>query len=168
MTPETKRRTGVKVKYTCSRVLFPACLLLMFCFCLPLSCEKMENPVPNWRVYLNLDLTFEDKELKAVPAYKAFTIKDANLAQGESAGFGGVLVVHNMFGEYKAFDLSCPYEARQDVLIKVDNEILYAVCPVCGTKYDVGTGYGAPIGMGRHYLRIYTVTQNGNKLLVTN
>jgi nitrite reductase/ring-hydroxylating ferredoxin subunit len=134
----------------------------------PISCEKVENPIPVQRVYLNLDLTFEDKELKAVPSCKAFTIKDANLAQGESVGFGGVLVIHNMFGEYKAFDLACPFEARQDVLVEVDNEILYAVCPVCGTKYDVGTGNGAPNGKGRHYMRTYNVIQNGNKLVVTN
>jgi nitrite reductase/ring-hydroxylating ferredoxin subunit len=132
------------------------------------SCKKVENPVPVWRVYLNLDLTFEDKELKAVPSYKTFTLKDANLAQGESVGFGGVLVVHNMFDEYRAFDLACPYEAKQNVLIEVDNEVLYAVCPVCGTKYDVGTGNGAPSGPGRHYLRIYNVVRNGSKLIVTN
>jgi nitrite reductase/ring-hydroxylating ferredoxin subunit len=132
------------------------------------SCEKAENPIPGQRVYLRLDLSFEDKELKAIPAYKTFTLKDANLAQGESAGYGGVLVVHNMFGEYMAFDLSCPFEARRDVLVEVDREVLYAVCPVCSTKYDVGTGNGAPYGKSRHYLRRYNVTLNGNGLIVTN
>jgi nitrite reductase/ring-hydroxylating ferredoxin subunit len=145
-----------------------ALLLFAVGLLMPVSCENAENPVPGKRVYLVLDLSFEDKELKAIPSYKTFTVKDINLAQGESAGYGGVLVVHNMFGEYKAFDLSCTFEARPDVLVAVDNEILYAVCPVCGTKYDVGTGNGAPYGKSRHYLRMYNVTQNGNKLIVTN
>jgi nitrite reductase/ring-hydroxylating ferredoxin subunit len=142
--------------------------MLGACLWLFSSCEEVRNPVPVKRVYLNLDLTFEDKELKAVPSYKVITIKDANLAQGESTGYGGVLVVHNMLGEYKAFDLSCPFEARQDVLVAVDNEVLYAVCPVCGTKYDIGTSNGAPNGKSKHYLLMYRVMQNGNKLVVTN
>ena len=140
------------------------CFLLFFVA----SCENAENPIPVWPVYLTLDLTFQDKELKAIPSYKVFTFKDANLAQGESAGFGGVLVVHDMFDTYKAFDLACPYEARQNVTVQVDNEVLYAVCPVCGTQYDIGTGNGAPNGKSRHYLRMYSIRQSGNKLVVTN
>jgi nitrite reductase/ring-hydroxylating ferredoxin subunit len=132
------------------------------------SCEKIENPIPVSRVYLNLDLTFEDKELKAVPAYKEYTIKNINLAQGERAGYGGVLVVHTMLGEYKAFDRSCSYEAKPGITVEVDEEILYAVCPVCKTKYDIGFGTGAPNGKSKHYLRIYNVTQNGGKLIVGN
>ncbi|MDR2384380.1 MAG: (2Fe-2S)-binding protein [Tannerella sp.] len=163
MKSEMHRHVRTPAKYFRSRLLFLILWLLT-----AVSCQEVENPVPVWRVYLNLDLAFEDKELKAVPAYKTYTIKDVNLAQGESIGYGGVLVVHNMFGEYKAFDLSCPYETSQDVLVEVDDEVLYAVCPVCGTKYDVGTGNGAPNGKSRHSLRIYNVIQNGNKLVVTN
>lgn len=165
MKPETYRRTGALTDR-----FYPLALLLAFWLLRPVSCQVIENPVPAWRVYLNIDLTFKDKALKAVPAYKIFMLKDANLAQGESVGFGGVLVVHNMFDEYKAFDLACPYEARRDVLVEVDNEVLYAVCPVCGTKYDIGTGYGAPNGKSRHSLRTYDVIvkQDGSKLEVRN
>jgi nitrite reductase/ring-hydroxylating ferredoxin subunit len=141
-----------------------SCFLL---FLLP-SCEETVNPIPVRRVYLTLDLTFEDKELKAIPSSKAFTIKNANLAQGESVGFGGVLVVHDMFGAYKAFDLACTYEVRQDITIHVDNEVLYAICPKCDTHYDIGTGNGVPNGKSKHYLRMYNITQNGNRLIVVN
>jgi uncharacterized Zn-finger protein len=162
MKSEARRRISAPANRFC--LLLPAFWLLA-----PASCQVVENPVPAWRVYLNLDLTFEDKELKAIPAYKTFTVKDANLAQGESVGFGGVLVVHNMFGEYKAFDLACPYEARQDVLIEVDSEVLYAACPVCGTKYNVGAGYGAPEGKSKHFLRTYNIVKlNESKLEVRN
>ncbi|MDR2147548.1 MAG: (2Fe-2S)-binding protein [Tannerella sp.] len=145
--------------------IFKYIIFLLFIF---VSCEEAENPIPIRRVYLTLDLTFEDKDLKAIPSYKAFTVRDVNLAQGESVGFGGVLVVHDMLGAYKAFDLACAYEVRQDVTVQVDNEVLYAVCPVCGTQYDVGTGNGAPNGKSRHYLRMYSVRQDANKLIVSN
>ena len=140
------------------------CLMYIFT-----SCTKVEdNPIPNYRVYLNLDLTFEDKDLKAIPSYKEYSVKDINVIQGESVGYGGVLVVHNMLGEYQAFDRACPYEVRSNVLVEVDNEILYAVCPVCGTKFDIGTGNGSPNGASKFYLLRRNVTQSGTKLIVSN
>ncbi|MDR3250193.1 MAG: hypothetical protein LBT42_00815, partial [Tannerella sp.] len=82
------------------------------------SCKEQKNPIPVARVYLNLDLTFEDKALKAVPSYKIYTAKDVNIALGERAGYGGVLVVHTHLDEYKAFDLACPFEAKPSVTVE--------------------------------------------------
>jgi nitrite reductase/ring-hydroxylating ferredoxin subunit len=143
------------------RILIIGCLILWI-----FSCKTEENPIPSYPVYLNLDLTFEDKVLKAIPAYKEFTNRNINIALGERIGYGGVLVVHTLLDEYKAFDRACPYEASANVTVQVDEEILYAVCPKCGTKYEVGLGSGAPDGVGRHGLRPYNTMLNGSKLIV--
>ena len=140
------------------------CSILIISF----SCKVEENPVPMYSVYLNLDLTFEDKELKAIPSYKEYTQKNINITLGERIGYGGILVVHNMLGEYKAFDRTCPYEANSSVTVEVDNEVLYAVCPKCGSKYEIGTSSGTTSGPSKHGLRQYSVALNGNKLIVRN
>ena len=144
-------------------------ILIIFCILtVILSCKVEENPIPIVGVYLNLDLTFKDKELKAIPSYKEYTYKNINTALGERAGYGGVLVVHNMLGEYKAFDRACPYEINAGVTVEVDNEGLYAVCPKCSTKYEIGIGSGSPNGSSKHSLRQYSVIINGSQLIVKN
>ncbi len=67
-------------------------------------------------------------------------------------GFGGVL----LFGGIDpfdgttdiplAYDLACPVECRRDVRVYIDAENrLEAVCPECGSRYNVMTGGGAPV-----------------------
>ena len=145
------------------RRILTICCILMLTF----SCGIEENPIPSVPVYLNLDLNLEDKELRPIPSYKEYGSRNINPGIGERAGFGGVLVVHNVFDEFKAFDRTCPYEATPSITVEVDNEVLYAVCPKCGTKYDIA-GSGAPNGSSKHYLRQYSVTINGNRLIVRN
>ena len=146
------------------RRILIACCILMFAF----SCGFEENPIPSVPVYLNLDITLEDKELRPIPSYKEYTPKNINIGLGERSGFGGVLVVHNILGGFNAFDRTCPYEVSQSITVEVDNEVLYAVCPKCGTKYEIGGGTGAPSGLSKHGLRQYSVTANGNKLYIRN
>ncbi|MDR1813531.1 MAG: (2Fe-2S)-binding protein [Tannerella sp.] len=143
-------------------------LLLIFAILFSASCGEHENPIPTMTVYLNLDLTFEDKELKAFPSFKEYTTKNINAALGERIGFGGVLVVHTILDEYVAFDRACPYESNSTVTVEVDENVLNAVCPRCGTVYDLSMVPGAPNGKSKYYLKKYTVIQNGNKLIVKN
>lgn len=145
------------------RIIIICCILIAV-----FSCKTEENPIPLYAVYLSLDLTFEDKELKAVPSYKEYTSKNINVALGERIGYGGVLVVHTMLDEFKAFDRACPYEVNASVTVEVDDEILYAVCPKCSTKYDIGFGTGAANGVSKHGLRQYNTILNGSKLIVKN
>jgi nitrite reductase/ring-hydroxylating ferredoxin subunit len=148
-------------------------ITLIVCYLLAshLSCtDKYDNPIPSLPVYLYLDLTFEDKELKTIGSYKEYTGQNINPGLGERTGFGGILVVHTMLDEYKAFDRTCPHEVQSDITVEVDTESLNAICPKCGTKYDVimfGTGTPSE-GASKHGLRPYHTTQNGNKLIVKN
>ena len=143
-------------------------LFILFILISTFSCKVEKNPIPITAVYLNLDLTYEDKELKTIPSYKEYTIKNINIGLGERAGYGGILVVHDMLGKYKAFDRACPHETNPGVTVEVDNEVLYAVCPKCGTKYEIGIGDGIPNGSSKHSLRQYSVTISGDKLIVRN
>ena len=74
-------------------------------------------------------------------------------------GYGGVLLVGDLYGNPVAYDLSCPVECSPDVRIVVDYDHNDAYCPVCGSSYDIFSGLGNPTGgraaeMGwglRHY-----------------
>ena len=60
-------------------------------------------------------------------------------------GFGGVLLVGDLYGNPLAYDLSCPYEAKSDVRVHIDAEHNDAVCDHCGSTYDVFGGGGRPL-----------------------
>ena len=60
-------------------------------------------------------------------------------------GFGGVLIVGDILGAPRAYDLACPVECRTDVRIVIDGESNKAYCPKCKSVYDVFTNYGQPL-----------------------
>lgn len=59
-------------------------------------------------------------------------------------GFGGLLLVGDLYGNPLAYDLACPYEARADVRVEINPEANDARCPVCHSTYDVFGGQGRP------------------------
>lgn len=67
-------------------------------------------------------------------------------------GFGGILLIGGVdpFTSESnvplAYDLSCPVECSQTVRVAVDSENLEAVCPVCGSRFDVVMAGGSPVG----------------------
>ncbi len=66
-------------------------------------------------------------------------------------GFGGVLLIGGIdpFTSEPnvplAYDLSCPVERSQTVRVAVNADNLEAVCPVCGSHYNVVTAGGSPV-----------------------
>lgn len=66
-------------------------------------------------------------------------------------GFAGVLLIGGMdpySGQTNAplaYDLACPVERRQDVRVYVSDDTFEAICPVCGSHYDVCMAGGAPV-----------------------
>ena len=143
-------------------------IFILCCFCLfCLTCTKeYNNPIPSLRVYIEVDLTFRDKELQAIADHKIFTSK--NTVPGkEFTGYAGVLVTHSIFDEYKAFDLACPNEIRKDAIVEIDDEY-NAICKVCGSKYEVILNYGSGAcisGPSKYALRPYR-TETRNKMLI--
>lgn len=121
------------------RRIFP--LLILFTL---LSCaDTIETRIPYRIVSLELDLAYQDKALNAIQAYKIYT--QANIDQDrEQTGFGGVLVYHglssNGTGAFFAFDAACPHEASANVIVDVDESAVYAICPKCGSKFELLNG----------------------------
>lgn len=66
-------------------------------------------------------------------------------------GFGGVLLIGGVdpFNGNTlaplAYDLSCPVECKPDIRVAIDPQTLDAVCPVCGSHYNVTSAVGAPV-----------------------
>ena len=65
-------------------------------------------------------------------------------------GFGGILIVGDILGAPRAYDLACPVECKADVRIVVDTEAANACCPVCHSVYDVFSNYGQPLSGPAH------------------
>lgn len=112
--------------------------------------------VADWNVYgvagaMEYQYFIRDKRVPSNFFYSASTY----------TGFGGVLLVSDVLGDYKAFDLACPVECQRDVRISIDTEEMVARCPKCGSTYNVFSLLGHPISgiaADRGYgLRRYTV-----------
>lgn len=143
-------------------------LLILFC---ALSCTQTEHSYfPSYPVYLELDLTFEDKDLNGVMAYKEYILGKTSGLFGsrDRTGLGGVLVYHSVDG-YHAYDLACPNETQASVRVEMDDDAIYAICPKCGSKYNVFEGYGSLVeGPATSGLKQYQTALSGTKLYVTN
>jgi len=146
------------------RIFF--CLVVL----LAMSCNKVNvSNVPYARVYLELDLTYKDKDLVGLYNFKEITSTDGQ-NYGTQLGYSGVLVVCSVDSNgnfvYYAYDLCCPYEAKKNITVKADNTG-QAKCPECGTKYNIAYGSGTPSdGPSEFALTRFDVTQQGNKLLI--
>lgn len=93
-------------------------------------------------------------------------------------GFGGVLLIGGM-DPYTtdtnvplAYDLSCPVERKADVRVRVDTDNFQAVCPVCGSVYDVTMAGGSPVSgpafKYKYGLTRYSCIPRGEGYIITN
>lgn len=144
---------------------FVICLVVL----LAMSCHKVDvSNIPYARVYLELDLTYKDKDLVGVYNFKEITLTNGQ-NYGTQLGYSGVLVVCGLDSDaniqYYAYDLCCPHEANRNIKV-VANNTGEAECPKCGTKYYIANGSGRPDGVSKFALTSFDVIQQGNKLLI--
>lgn len=102
-------------------------------------------------------------------------------SQQSATGYGGVLLINGMdpftatTDTPLAYDLSCPVEVKPEVRVEIEGDLYEAVCPVCGSHYDVTMGGGSPLsgpaatGKYKYGLRRYKClpTTNGG-YIITN
>lgn len=102
-------------------------------------------------------------------------------SQQSATGYGGVLLINGMdpftatTDTPLAYDLSCPVEVKPEVRVEIEGDLYEAVCPVCGSHYDVTMGGGSPLsgpaatGKYKYGLRRYKClpTANGG-YIITN
>lgn len=146
------------------------CLIFFFA----LSCSKsIEQSLPLYPVNLTINLDYEWR-LKASQAYKIFNKSNTQYQYNAQTGMGGILIYNGFDNNggahrYYAFDAACPYESQSNVIVEVDSDGLHAICPKCGSKYELLYGLGNPIeGPSTKYLQHYPVTQTNNTIVVRN
>ena len=143
-----------RIKYS---LFLCAVLLLSSCS------ENTTSTIPDHPVRLQLDLRGEYNML--LGSFGASLVFDKRIKETDRIGFGGVLVCTNYEGKYLAFDLACPYEAKQNVRVKVDG--FYAVCDECGSQFDIYTSEFAfpDKGPSKQGLKKYKTALSPNGIL---
>lgn len=138
-------------------------IILYFLFFASLvSCDSnYRSSIPDTSVYLELVLNLEAQELRTVGGCITYTTDDSSYDPlYDRLGYGGLMVIYGFDSKYYAFDLCCPYELDFKTRVTYD-EAGSAVCPVCGSMYDVAWGTGAVTkGPSREGLRKYQVIGN--------
>lgn len=121
------------------------------------SCEHINNKeVPEFTVRLDLGTyaVWNTYGVSGVGDYRYFN-RDKKIPSNfpyninTYTGFGGILLIQGLdasTGSYApiAFDAACPVENTMDVIVGIDSENFDAICPKCGSHYDVLMGGGGP------------------------
>lgn len=140
--------------------------LLAFTFA---SCrDTVTSSIPDYPVYLELNMATAPYTtfLNSYDHYFYFK-SSTGLSASNKIGYGGIIVCTGFDGGYYAFDMSCPYEAKQTVRV-YPNDSGEAVCEKCGSVFMLGYGIGDPqSGPAKETLKRYRVTVSGYMLYVT-
>ena len=141
------------------------------------GCDSVNNrEVPAYTVRIDLEsyALWNTYGVSGVGDYRIFN-RDKRLPANfpynanTYTGYGGVLLMMalNMdSGTYSptAYDAACPVENSPNVTLGIDGTNFDAVCPKCGSRYNVLTGSGMPISGTaltlKYGLRMYKVRQS--------
>lgn len=153
----------------------PMLLILILCC----ACETVDDTrIPSYPVHIDLSATgmWNAYGVSGFGSFNYFVcrsgaaIRPAGFPykEGAATGYGGVLLIEGMdpfsldTSVPMAYDMSCPVERSQNIVVYVDPETFEAVCPECHSHYDVTMGAGAPTagpaltGSRQYGLRRYT------------
>ncbi|MBR1630338.1 MAG: hypothetical protein IJ680_00615 [Paludibacteraceae bacterium] len=150
-----------------SRRLITALVLATLCACN----DNYVSSIPDTSVYLNLNIMLDSDYFtfyNAPGSYLTFTLENSAARPVTwRLGYGGLLLVHTLAGEFHAFDMACPKEAKRTVCVTVE-DAMFATCASCGERYDLSSGIGNPTRrIGTENLRPYRTRVSGNYLTVT-
>lgn len=138
------------------------------------SCKRNKNDViPD--VYVDFTINLADPEFVNLGAIGGTITVDENTNNigFRAAGFSGNgILIHTGVDEFYAYDRTCPHDYTDNgsaVRINIDpTNSLYAICPVCKTKYGLPVN-GTPVeGIGRYPLKNYKTSFYGGSLRVWN
>lgn len=154
----------------------PKLIVFLLIISLPLflvSCKKNKNDViPTEYVYFSIDLNDPLFFNLQSPFTYAYIDRNTNNWGQPAAGYdnNGIIVFRSSEEEFYAYDRTCPHDYevnKKSVKVNVV-DMIYAVCPECGTKYAL-TANGTPVsGVGRYPLKNYRTTFNGMYVIVSN
>ncbi len=127
-------------------------LVILLVTILASSCDHIDNKtIPRYTVRIDLGsyALWNTYGVSGMGDYRIFN-RDKKLPSNfpynvnTYTGFGGVLLMMGM-NEPMAYDLACPVEISQEVILSVNPENLEAVCPRCGSRFNPLTGDGGPV-----------------------
>lgn len=127
------------------------------------SCQENTNRLPN--VYVNIVLDLNKPEFSELNTPGNFIYI--------TGGIAGIIVYHDLDGQYKAFDRACPYDfyscgGRVEVKDIGTGVVVDSSC--CGSEFSI-TNEGAVLkGPARTPLKRYRVQYNpeANTLYITS
>lgn len=123
------------------------------------SCDTIDdNRIPALAVNIELDNVglWNTYGVGGAGQYRYFIRENkepANFPFTETTytGFGGVLLISGT-DPYSsepnvplAYDMACPVECQRDIRVRIEDNPFYAVCPSCGSTYNVFDGGGTPV-----------------------
>lgn len=143
------------------------------------SCDKIDNKaIPRYTVRIDLSgyAMWNTYGVTGMGDYRIFNRDKAipnNFPYNVNTytGFGGVLLMMGI-DMPQAYDLSCPVEVNQNIVLSIDPDNLDAVCPKCGSRYNPLTGAGGPVSgvaiNNKLGMRQYRVTPLNGGYFISN
>ena len=137
------------------------------------SCEKeIRSSIPSCEVYIEVSLSnFPSDYAKLKNPNNAVSYiytPGVSVPANFKYGYGGVLIYRDLENRIRSCDLSCPVEASRTIRVEVN--MPFAVCPVCGSKFDLSYGFASPVsGSAKEPLHIYThAYERATSIVVSN
>ena len=154
-----------------SKITIFSFLLLLAVF--SLSCNRENDVIPDVMVDFTIDLTN--------PAFNSITSFGGAVVISNSSPVAGTwrggydsngIIVFAGVDEYYAYDRTCPHDYTENatsVKVNLDpSSSLFAICPVCESKYAL-SAYGTPAsGKSRYPLKNYRTSYDGRFVRVWN
>lgn len=143
--------------------------IILYCgLALLASCEEYKSVIPDTAVYVERNPLVDADALQLNVAGGFDEIKKAT-KQTDRLGYAGILIYHGLDDEIYAFDLACTKEVKRTVRVVTDSLVTgQAVCPVCGSVFNVAYGSGNRLsGDAPEGLRRYRVRMVGGSIIVT-
>ena len=143
------------------------------------ACEHIDNKtVPRYTVRIDLGsyAMWSTYGVNGVGDYRIFN-RDKHIPSNfpyninTYTGYGGVLLMMGIDGPL-AYDLSCPVEIKQDIVLSISSENFEAVCPRCNSHFDPLMGDGGPVSgvaiNNKVGMRQYHVMASNGGYVITN
>ena len=148
--------------------------LILFTIAITLgSCNKKNDVVPD--VYVDFTLDLNDPEfvdLNAIGGSDTISARTNNWGSSAAGYNGNGIIISRGVDEFYAYDRTCPHDYEVNTLsvkVKLDiKNFAKAVCPKCGTVYEL-LSFGTPSsGIGRYPLKNYRTSFDGRFVSVWN
>lgn len=133
-------------------------IALAICIAALAACDRIDSTrIPIYPVNLDLGTTgyWVTYGVHSYGEYRTF-IREKRLPSNfpftanTYTGFGGILLISGYnfvtqdYNTPLAYDLACPVEAKNSVIVTIDPKTFDAICPTCGSHFNVVEGGGTP------------------------